>query len=365
MNQYKQSLIDLYGQVVTIDKTVSVNYNSLNGYKFKATIAFEDSTEEHIYYLFYDHLKGYLFHCSYNNEDAAKELGDIFDNVVSTFKVDHISVDSKHEHYVEYPLYYDLNFNLNEEIHSNMEVRNELLFEGSLKPQTIDTLFIKVTKGNEHIFFKTKIADDGAFAVKAYTPFGLGKHDICIMTQKDGCLNQENGIMQFSVLNLSSDKIRYLIPSDKINSDNSYIISQANLITYKATSDYNRAKWIFDWIQNEISIEDLSSKDTERKSEEVYLEKLGTDEEITHLYAAMLRSVGIATRIKSGSFEEVMNKHSWVEININGKWILSDPVYALRYQNLDIVNPELYTNYFRLESNHYNNLFSSIITETY
>ncbi len=33
-----------------------------------------------------------------------------------------------------------------------------------------------------------------------------------------------------------------------------------------------------------------------------------------------------------------MNKHSWVEININGKWILSDPVYALRYQNLDIVN---------------------------
>lgn len=60
-----------------------------------------------------------------------------------------------------------------------------------------------------------------------------------------------------------------------------------------------------------------------------------------------------------------MNKHSWVEININGKWILSDPVYALRYQNLDIVNPELYTNYFRLESNHYNNLFSSIITETY
>ncbi len=124
----------------------------------------------------------------------------------------------------------------------------------------------------------------------------------------------------------------------KINSDNSYIISQANLITYKATSDYNRAKWIFDWIQNEISIEDLSTKGKERKSEEVYLEKLGTDEEITHLYAAMLRSVGIATRIKSGSFEEVMNKHSWVEININGKWILSDPVYALRYQNLDIVN---------------------------
>ncbi len=105
--------------------------------------------------------------------------------------------------------------------------------------------------------------------------------------------------MQFSVLNLSSDKIRYLIPSDKINSDNSYIISQANLITYKATSDYNRAKWIFDWIQNEISIEDLSTKGKERKSEEVYLEKLGTDEEITHLYAAMLRSVGIATVLKA------------------------------------------------------------------
>lgn len=364
-NVYRQSLIDLYGDIVTLSNPTAINYNNLNGYTFKSTVEMQDQTQYHVYYLFYDQNNGYLFKCTYYNKQAEKELADIFTNVVSTFQIDRVSVDSTHEHYVEYPNYYALGFNLEQEIHSNMEVRNAFTFSGTIQSKDINPIYIRVSKGSESMYFSADIDAEGRFKAKVYTPFGLGKHDVCIMTTKDDCMNSTSGIMQFSIINLSSDKIRYIIPSEQIASDNEYIVSQANLITYKVPGDYSKAKGIYDWITTEIQIEDSSSTDSTRNAEQVYFEKKGTSEEIAHLYAAMLRAVEIPTRVVSGTITEVQSTHYWTEININGQWVLSDPAYAIRYGNIDVVNQALYANYFRLSTDHYSGLFNTITTAQY
>lgn len=363
LEELQLQLRTLYGDVVSFDTTENLSYNSLSGNSFKATLNMATGPEYKVYYLFHDGNKAYNFICSYSDKTAEEELLDIFDNVISTFRIDKISVDSNDEHYIEHPKYYELNIDLDQEIHSNMEVRNSFPFSGTINTTDLKNIYVRVIKDSNTMYSKVEIDEAGHFSSKIYTPYGLGKHDICIMIEREPCIDSDNGLMQFSVINLSSDKIRYIIPSEHVSSDNQYVISQSKLISYKSTSDYSKAKSIFDWIISEITLEDLSSATEHRDSERVYLEKKATGEEITHMYAAMLRAIDIPTRIRTGSVGNMT--HHWVEIYLNGKWILSDPVNKVRYGNIDIANDELYANYFILDLGHYDGLFKNIIDAPY
>ncbi len=89
-----------------------------------------------------------------------------------------------------------------------------------------------------------------------------------------------------------------------------------------------KAALLSSWTYNNI-VYDLSYRDGITPSSEVFVIRRGVCNEFSHLFLAMLRSQGIASRFVAGfvySGEE-WAPHAWVEVAYNGKWYPFDPTY--------------------------------------
>lgn len=116
-----------------------------------------------------------------------------------------------------------------------------------------------------------------------------------------------------------------MIPSTLIDSDNDYITSQSSLLTYKTYGDYMKAKQLFSWVIETVALK--SSKKEPESASAVYFKNAGSEQEITILYAALLRATEIPARVVSTSGD---TPHTWVEMQMNGQWVESDPGAAIQ-----------------------------------
>ena len=293
-------------------------------------------TLHNIEYLFLQGSVGYSLRFTYNNYIDPAYAKSIVRNVAESFQVDMLTIRESEEHYVEYRNFFEYGLTLDHELYSNQLAFNTQRFEGTLNnPDGVTQFLITVSKGTDKLEFVVPVKN-GKFKTRIYLPFGLGKHNVLIETlDKNGFifeakrdLNFEprinyhrNNVMQFSLINTSSDKIRYLVPTARIPSDQEQITSVPNFLTYKELTQYDKARALYLWIMENIKLDD-SKTPYSRNALEVFDQALGTEEEIGLLYAAFLRAIGIPARMATGL--DVTQTHLWVEVFINGEWRVMD-----------------------------------------
>ncbi len=293
-------------------------------------------TINNVNYVFLQANIGYNLHFAYNDYIDPVYARSIIRNIAESFQVDMLTIRESEEHYIEYRNFFEFGVTLDDELFSNQLAFNTQRFEGTLlNPDGVEQFLITVSKGTDKLEFVVPV-EAGKFSTRIYLPFGLGKHNVLIETlDKNGFifdakrdLNFEprinyhrNNVMQFSLINTSSDKIRYLVPTVRIPADHEQITSVSNLLSYKEVTQYGKARALYLWILENIELDD-SNEPFKRTALEVFDKEIGTEEEIGLLYASFLRAIGIPARMATGA--GLAHQHIWVEVFINGEWRVMD-----------------------------------------
>ncbi len=466
---HKAKLLEAYGQVLTFNGKSILQTDNFTMNVVYSSMTIEGESRNHILYFITANGTGYIITCTYGRFVNEEDAMDLFNNVLSTFQVNNLTLNAEEEHYFEFDPYFENQMTIETEIYSNMSVENSIVIKGTLSPDhNIGELKAIVSKENERLEFPINIEGD-RFSGTIYLPFGLGKHNTILagipkdanvphvgesitvyvndtlvvspvlqetletstekkteltaeeelekiksLTEK---LNQQNNaeysedadetadgenalatktettaentntttdtveitaeensdesttevlfdniedyyLMKFSVVNLGNEKIRYKIPSRLINSDSMELYNTANYITYKNTSDYAKARTLFQWVSENIEIVTADQEDLEaRTSLEILNSKTATQEEIPVLYCALLRSLNIPSRVMMGHFDGEISY--WTEILLNGTWIVSNPTWEIMYRD-ELTKNNAYTNYFNIYRPSHYGTFESV-----
>ncbi len=148
--------------------------------------------------------------------------------------------------------------------------------------------------------------------------------------------------LKFSVLNISDDAIKFLLPSDYIDYDANIVYQTANSLTYNLTSDYAKSKAVYEWLLSNYSYEPILEHSMLSSTTEMLTKTSGTEVDLSILYSGLMRSMNIPSRIVRGTNEQV--SHYWVENFINGKWQVSDVAWEIRFKDDQSKNTLKYFN---------------------
>jgi hypothetical protein len=362
----KSAILDNYKDKVVFTGSDKLTINNIDvNIVYLKNSAVTPEINQVVYY-FISSNYGYSVTFSYHSKSNDSQLLTMISNIINTIEVNGV-ISTQGEHYIEYNAFFDYGITLSSEISPTMEVHNEFDFKGTTKEDSgLEYFVITVSKKNdksnkiESCRFKIPIMNN-EFDSKLYTPFELGKHNIDIMTNES---NDNNRIMQFSVLNYSAQNIRYIIPSLFVEKDDVDIVALAKEIgegvDKKYLNDSHKAKAIFEWIYENIEYEPEAVSQSLRSAKMVLTDKKGSNEEISYLYTALLRASNIPTKIRKGKLQEAY--HTWNEILINGKWIIADPTWGSGYVDDENVIKKLNLDYFNINKTIYENKFTDITT---
>lgn len=492
----KSLLLDAYDENITFtgEEVLKID-NLLEVRKLYITTSLEDTKQKQVLYILKQDDKAYFMTCHYGEEVPEEDIIEVFDNVISTFKIRNLSIDSEEEHYMEFEDFYRAGIQLNQEYYSNMVVeKSKIPFSGTLKEgHGLKAFNVRVSSEQDALEFNIPIAGN-AFDGTIYTPFGLGKHNIFISgvidenaiievqskedvvtvveekvedtidetqdsdttttdtienaseettdptsetsetSPEEGTTesestdstsaadssettettveateevtdkvteetkdNSETGteadadtstdsaettpdtstgeqdnitesnettapetsdpvdevieasseaqtiiaeealvhppLMQFSIINIDSRTMRYRIPTNVIRSNDVQVNSTSMLITYQVSNEYMKARTLYNWMLNNISID---SESQIRSNMEVFDDSKGSIEEINQLYVAYLRAIDIPSRVMKGTSND--EAYYWTELYLNGSWVVSDIIEALRLKDDEAVS---------------------------
>lgn len=177
---HKAKLLEIYGEALSFNGKSVLRTENFDMNVVYLTTTIENEERNQILYFVTANGTGYIITCSYglyvNEEDAM----DLFNNVLSTFQVNNLTLNAEEEHYFEFDPYFENNFNLETEIYSNMSIDNSIVIKGSLKKgHNIHELKAIVSKDKERLEFPIEM-EDNTFSGTIYLPFGLGKHNVII-----------------------------------------------------------------------------------------------------------------------------------------------------------------------------------------
>lgn len=356
----KSLILDNYKDKVIFTGNDKLNINNIDinvVYLKNSTVTPE--IDQVIYY-FISEKYGYSITFSYSSKSNDSQLLTIISNIIHTIEVSGV-ISTDDEHYIEYDAFFNYGINLNSEISPTLQIKNEIDFKGTISEESdLEYFVVTVSKEDEKCQLKIPIVNY-EFDSKIYTPFELGKHNINITAPE----TQDNKkIMQFSIINYSSQDIRYLIPSIFVEKNDADIISTAEEISKSVDkqylNEYDKAKAIFQWIYENIEYDSEAVSHTPRSAKQVLADKKGTDEEISYLYAALLRSSDIPAKIVKGKLDE--DYHTWNEISINAKWIIADVTWGSGYKDSENMTKELDMSYFNPNKIDYELKFTDITT---
>ncbi|MFH1591139.1 MAG: transglutaminase-like domain-containing protein [archaeon] len=143
-------------------------------------------------------------------------------------------------------------------------------------------------------------------------------------------------ILPFPLQDIPSSLDLYLHSYEIIDSDDPDVVAQANILAQGEDEQYVVVYKIAEWIQEhvEYSLSSMTS-DVSQKASWVLENQYGVCDEITSLFIAMLRAVGIPARYVSGLaytnyelFEEGFSPHGWAEVWFpDAGWVPFDLTY--------------------------------------
>lgn len=314
-----------------------------------------DKITKRFMYVLFENNNGYIFDGEVNDLVDFSDAQKTFDTILSTFQISKLTVDEKSEHYLELSKFFEVGMKLDNELYSNMEVNNQFQLSGSVdEGSTVKGLHIIVSKDSEKTEYYAPVINN-VFKANIFTPFGLGKHNVTVMVDDsnsaltptpdnalgltlDDVVNEaisldlpidaKKIVMKFSVINLSDDAIKFLLPSDYIDYDNSSIYQTVNKLTYNLTNDYVKAKTVFEWVRDNYNYEPFLENSMLSTTSAMLDKTSGTEVDLAILYTGLMRSMNIPARIVRGTNEHV--SHYWAETFINGKWLVTDIGWEIR-----------------------------------
>jgi len=178
----KALLLDTYDENITFtgEEILKID-NLLDVHKLYITTLVDQNKQKQVLYILKQDDKAYFMTCHYGEEVPEEDIIEVFDNVISTFKIRNLSIDSEEEHYMEFEDFYRAGVQLNQEYYSNMVVeKSEIPFSGTLKEgHGLKAFSVRVSSDQDSLEFNIPIIGN-AFDGTLYTPFGLGKHNIFI-----------------------------------------------------------------------------------------------------------------------------------------------------------------------------------------
>lgn len=334
IDTYKEHLIMAYEELVTFNQEEKKIYNYLTSNVLYIDLDVNGRIQKQIIHFIKSGDRVHIIKFSYPSELSQPYMQATINNIMDSFYIDSSSFDAHKEHYIEFNGARDYKMKLTNDVYSNMTVNDEFFIEGYFNTnKVVDALLVSVTRKDQSLEFYIPVQNNAFFA-RIYTPFGLGKHDIKISVSAEeekiifDPLNpidfEANDItlLQLSVINLSKESKRYVIPTKYVESDHSQIISMSNLLTRKYQTYYSKARAIYDFIVEEIEV--LDENQVNYTATDVYEFFKGTKKEIAFYLTSLLRAQNIPARIVEG--ENQYFNHIWVEAYLNGDWIILDPV---------------------------------------
>ena len=143
--------------------------------------------------------------------------------------------------------------------------------------------------------------------------------------------------INFPIEDLPEDAAAYTRPSKTIDSDNEDIIKTASELVKGEDDLYSAVFKLASWTKNDVNynLSTLSAKITQKASG-VLKSRQGVCSDISSLFIAVARSVGIPARFVSGVaytnselFPEHWGPHGWAEVYFPGYgWVPFDPTYG-------------------------------------
>ncbi len=363
----KSSILDEYKDKVVFTGSDRIDVNNIDvNVVFLRNSSITPEVNQAIYYFIHSGY-GYRITFSYYSESNDSQLLNIISNIINTIEISGFTFNTKNEHYIEYDAFFDYGINFSSEIYSSMETENEFSFKGTIRDDAdLEYILVEIVRGDKKAEYKISITNN-QFDAPIYAPFGLGKHNITIKTPelKD---SPSRKVLQFSVLNTSTQDITYIVPSLFVEKDDMEIKNLASEITKDIDKEYlgesDKAKAIFKWLFENIEYDTNPTGFIPRSAKGVLAEKKGTSEEISYLFAALLRASDIQSKIVKGTSEEDL--HIWNEMLVNGRWFIVDIVLGSGYnKSIDDENMvrELDMSYFKGDRSIYENQFEMTVIE--
>jgi len=122
----------------------------------------------------------------------------------------------------------------------------------------------------------------------------------------------------------SADLQQYLQSTTNCQSTDSRIIALAQSITVNATSTYEMAQFIFNWVRDEVEYSFYYN--TKYGAVNTMLNRAGNCCDLSHLIVALCRAAGVPALYKHGTcnFASGTYGHVWAQVYVNGNWINAD-----------------------------------------
>lgn len=345
-----------YGDQFIKGETYSHKYGEFQATVQEYSLMEDDKELKGILYIFFENNIAYIFDATYDPTLASSEGAQIYDTIMSTFQISKLTVDEATEYYLELNNFFDYNMHLDEELYSNMVVDGHIPFSGTIDESTnVKGLNILISKDNQTTEYYVPIIS-GHYDAELPLPYSFGMHNIKVYLdlnevqdtatlgdevtnltldqQIDEEINDASQLdpktlaLEWSAINISTDDIQHLISSQYVNYDNPAVYSMANSITYNLTSDYAKARGIYDYICNHYAYSKLEFDNTISTTQDMLSQSSGNEVELSNLYAGLLRALNIPAKIMRGNIGDT--SHYWVEVYINGNWIVSDLAWEIQ-----------------------------------
>lgn len=164
---------------------------------------------------------------------------------------------------------------------------------------------------------------------------GAGLYKISIFKNSLQRYNSPYSFVEtYKVENLDERDMSFLLPSERVQSNNAQIISLAKEITQNATSKTEGIKLIHDYIKRTVKYDYVSYKDGSFVNKEydaitVLNNPLTVCSGYSSLFAALARAYGVRAKVVhgkavvAGGYED----HAWNEFYLDGEWKIIDSTW--------------------------------------
>lgn len=163
-----------------------------------------------------------------------------------------------------------------------------------------------------------------------YFPLQLGNGEYNIRILENVNQNKYKLINEENInLNIKDNYQIYLNSVQNVNWNNSMkSIQKAQELIKGTKNDKEKVTKIYEYIISQINYDNEKAKNVQNpyipSIDNTYSTKKGICYDYASLFAAMLRSVNIPTKLVTGTSDYVKEYHAWNEVYLNNKWIVID-----------------------------------------
>ncbi|MNW53895.1 Transglutaminase-like superfamily protein [compost metagenome] len=182
-----------------------------------------------------------------------------------------------------------------------------------------------IAKGNEQYTYNLNTGSDNhSFPLQ----LGNGDYSISLLEQTNG--NKYRLVYKDQVkLDLSDSSVVYLNSVQNVNwSESNKAILKAQELTQNASTDMQKVQAIYNYVISNIKYDNQlavkSAADYLPEIDRTFVTKKDICYGYSALFAAMLRSVDIPTKLVMGNSDYVTTYHAWNEVYLNGSWVIID-----------------------------------------